>query len=190
VQIETTVSDFFDVRVGIVNGKEKFYLTDRTADGNYVTRFRTGENEYKNYYFIDHITNILDLPDDIREYFLNHKGELINRKIKSFNENNWWKYGAVRNKSSMISDTNRIYVPEKTRIANPFFLGSPNEMYCGSLLGLFPNKQGINLKKSVEFFNSSTFKNRLEEFFIKTNNKYTFTPSILGKIPLYLSEIQ
>jgi adenine-specific DNA-methyltransferase len=190
VEITSTVSDFFDVRVGIVNGKEKFYLTDRAADGNYVTRFRTGENEYRNYYFIDHITNILDLPDDVREYFLNHKEQLINRKIKSFNEDNWWKYGAVRNKNAMTSDTNRIYVPEKTRVANPFFVGSPNEMYCGSLLGLFPNKPDINLEKAVIFFNSETFKSRLETFFIKTTNKYTFTPSILGKIPLYLSEIQ
>jgi adenine-specific DNA-methyltransferase len=190
VEITTTVSDFFDVRVGIVNGKEKFYLTDRVADGNYITRFRTGENEYRNYYFIDHITNILDLPDDVREYFLNHKEQLINRKIKSFNEDNWWKYGAVRNKNAMTSNTNRIYVPEKTRIANPFFVGSPNEMYCGSLLGLFPNKKGINLERAVTFLNSETFKSRLETFFIKTTNKYTFTPSILGKIPLYLSEIE
>jgi adenine-specific DNA-methyltransferase len=185
---QTILSDYFDVKVGVVSGMDPFYLTDRDADGFFVHRFRTNSG-YKNYYFFDNINNINDLPEDIRDLFLANKEKLINRRIKKYTENDWWKYGAVRNLENMLSDKQRIYVAPKTRIENPFFLGQANELYSGALLGIFPKRDNIDLNKSINFFNSSVFKIRLKEYFIMIEDKYNFTPSVLGKIPLDISEI-
>lgn len=185
---QTILSDYFDVKVGVVSGMDPFYLTDRDADGIFVHRFRTNSG-YKNYYFFDNINNINDLPEDIRDLFLANKEKLINRRIKKYTENDWWKYGAVRNLENMLSDKQRIYVAPKTRIENPFFLGQANELYSGALLGIFPKRDNIDLNKSINFFNSSVFKIRLKEYFIMIEDKYNFTPSVLGKIPLDISEI-
>lgn len=184
----TTLSDFFDVKVGVVSGLDGFYLTNNVEDGVYIHKFRTNSG-YKNYYFFDHINDINLLPEDIRNLFLRNKTKLKNRKIKKYTENDWWKYGAVRNLDNMLSDKNRIYVAPKTRLSNPFFMGSPNELYSGSLLGLFPKNDNIDLQKTINFFNSDVFKERLKQFFIMIEDKFNFTPSVLGKIPLNLNEI-
>lgn len=186
-QATSILSDFFDVKVGVVSGMDDFYLTDREHDGVFVHKFRTNAG-YKNYYFFDD-KDINEVPDDIRQMFISNKEKLINRKIKKYTENDWWKYGAVRNLDNMLSDKNRIYVAPKTRIPNPFFLGDPNELYSGSLLGIFPKNNQINLINAINFFNSDVFKKRLKEYFIMIEDKYTFTPSVLGKIPLNLIEI-
>ena len=185
---QTILSDYFDVKVGVVSGMDDFYLTKKDADGIFIHRFRTNSG-YKNYYFFDNINNINDLPEDIRNLFLANKEKLISRRIKKYTENDWWKYGAVRNLENMLSDKQRIYVAPKTRIQNPFFLGQSNELYSGSLLGIFPKKDDINIIKAINFFNSDVFKIRLKEYFIMIEDKYNFTPSVLGKIPLNLSEI-
>jgi adenine-specific DNA-methyltransferase len=46
-----TLSDFFDVKVGVVSGLDGFYETDRVEDGVYIHKFRTNSG-YKNYYFL------------------------------------------------------------------------------------------------------------------------------------------
>jgi adenine-specific DNA-methyltransferase len=181
------LSDYFDVKVGVVSGMDGMYLTDREADGVFVHRFRTNSG-YKNYYFFDNF-DINDVPEDIRSLFLANKDRLLERRIKKYTENDWWKYGAVRNLDNMLSDKNRIYVAPKTRIENPFFLGQPNELYSGALLGIFPKREDINLNTAINFFNSDVFKKRLKEYFIMIEDKYNFTPSVLGKIPLNLTEI-
>ena len=184
----TTLSDFFNVKVGVVSGMDKVYLTNDDADGVFIHKFRTN-NGYKNYYYFDNIKSIDETPEKIRNHFLAYKIELKNRKIKNYNENDWWKYGAVRNLDLMLGNNKRIYVPPKTRIENPFFMGTPSELYSGALLGLFPKNDKINLEKSILFFNSDVFKKRLKEYFIMINNKFNFTPSVLGKIPLNLQEV-
>jgi hypothetical protein len=146
-------------------------------------------DKIQNYYFFDQINDINLVPEDIRLLFLLNKNKLKNRKIKKYTDNDWWKYGAVRNLENMLSDKNRIYVAPKTRLANPFFMGQSNELYSGSLLGIFPKKDNIDLEKSIMFFNSDIFKNRLKQFFIMIEDKFNFTPSVLGKIPLNLNEI-
>lgn len=66
-------------------------------------------------------------------YLQDFKKQLMQRKIKKFNESNWWKWGRDYHKS----DLPRIYVNTKTRNKKPFFLHKCNA-YDGSILAIFP----------------------------------------------------
>jgi adenine-specific DNA-methyltransferase len=71
------------------------------------------------------------------------KEKLLNRKIKKFNENNWYEWGRKYYKS----DNLRIYVNSKTRNKKPFFIHNI-KAYDGSILAIFPQKK-LN-KKELE----------------------------------------
>ena len=66
-------------------------------------------------------------------YLWGFKTQLLQRKIRKFNETNWWEWGRDYHKSEMP----RIYVNTKTRNKKPFFLHSCNA-YDGSILAIFP----------------------------------------------------
>ena len=66
-------------------------------------------------------------------YLWGFKTQLLQRKIKKFNEANWWDWGRDYYKSEMP----RIYVNTKTRNKKPFFL-HPCNAYDGSILAIFP----------------------------------------------------
>lgn len=66
-------------------------------------------------------------------YLQEFKQRLIQRRIKKFDENNWWQWGRDYYKSEQP----RIYVNTKTRNKKPFFIHSCNA-YDGSVLAIFP----------------------------------------------------
>ena len=61
------------------------------------------------------------------------KPQLINRKIKKFNESNWYEWG----RKYYESEQKRIYVNHKTRQKRPFFIHEA-KAYDGSVLAIFP----------------------------------------------------
>lgn len=75
---------------------------------------------------------------------LPHKDELIARKIKKFDDSNWYMWGRGFYKSNQ----ERIYVNAKTRNANPFFY-HPCKAYDGSVLAIFP-KEDVSADKCKE----------------------------------------
>jgi adenine-specific DNA-methyltransferase len=61
-----------------------------------------------------------------------HKEELLARRVKTFDESNWWQWGR-----HFPINLKRIYVNGRTRKAEPFFLHDCNA-FDGSVLALFP----------------------------------------------------
>jgi adenine-specific DNA-methyltransferase len=82
------------------------------------------------------------------EYLLKHKEVLINRKIKKFNENNWFEWG----RKIYFTEKEKIYVNTKTRDLKPFFTHNSN-FFDGSLLCLEP-KENININEWVNILNN------------------------------------
>ena len=64
---------------------------------------------------------------------LEYKDRLIKRKIKKFDETNWFMWG----RNYYQSDNARIYVNCKTRNKKPFFTHKC-KAYDGSVLAIFP----------------------------------------------------
>jgi adenine-specific DNA-methyltransferase len=179
------ISDYFDVKVGIVTGLESVYkiCDDIILEPECTIDMMTTSKTFVRYLFLDEFNNEGDIPPISREFVLNKKEQLLKRKIKKFNENNWWKYGAIRNIKYMKSDKPRIYGLMKTRDQNPFWIGPPNSYFSGGVFALFPKKNVvIDLEKVVTYLNSEKFKEILSESNMYSNNKVSFTPTAFSSL--------
>lgn len=155
-------SDLFFVKVGAVSGMDQIF-TSENGNQMFVSSFtkRTGKLK-KMFYNIKH--------PDLFEF----KDKLMDRKIKNFNENNWWHWG----RGLYESNSDRIYVNCKTRDNKPFFLNE-NKYYDGSVLAIFP-KSGIDMTRAVDFLNKVDW----YELGFKVGGRLCFTQKSLENVYL------
>lgn len=143
--------DYFDIYVGLVSGKESIYKNDEYGN----TIILNGENKKDKYVFIE------KFPcdnDKINKYLENHKEDLINRKIRKFNEKNWFEWGAPRNIKKIRDNMNKdcIYIKNLTRNSKVAFKDKVN-YFGGGLIVLIPKKE-CNLDNILSYINSESFK--------------------------------
>ena len=143
--------DYFDIYVGLVSGKEDVYKNNEFGN----IELLNGEDKIDKYICIE--TYPCD-NDEINKYLLHHKKELIERKIRKFNENNWFEWGAPRNITTINANIGKdcIYVYNLTRKSNISFMGKVN-YFGGGLIMLKPKKE-CNLNNIVAYMNSDKFK--------------------------------
>ena len=143
--------DYFYIYVGLVSGKESVYKNKEFANIEVLN----GEDKLDKYIFIHEYPT---KNENLNTYLLSHKDILINRKIKKFNENNWFEWGAPRNIKSINENMGKdcIYIHNLTRKNKIAFKGKV-KYFGGGLLMLLPKKE-VDLKKIVEYLNSYRFK--------------------------------
>jgi adenine-specific DNA-methyltransferase len=186
VYLGKRVYDYFDIKVGLVTGAEKVFNvgnhTQLSIEG-LISIIGTNKEPSK-YIFVDNFVEFDSIPLDIQLHLLRNKPKLIDRKIKKFNEKNWWNYGALRNFELMSSDRKRIYGLMKTRENDIFWVGNEFEFFGGGLVGLFL-KEGLDLELNevVNKLNSQEFKKIMKESNMYSNNKVSITPSVLSNLP-------
>jgi adenine-specific DNA-methyltransferase len=148
---QTTFKDYFDVYVGIVSGKEDVYKNNQLGNINVLN----GKNKIEKYVYI---TEFPSNKQDINHYLLEHKTDLLSRKIKKFNENNWFEWGAPRNISVMENNAGEdcVYISNLTRNKEVAFVDKV-QYFGGSLIMLKPKKK-CNLYNIVNYLNSEKFK--------------------------------
>ena len=129
-------NDLFFVKVGAVSGADDIFTND-LGNKNFVCSFTKKTGELKTMYY-----------EVINNHLTQNKEKLLTRKIKKFDETNWWKWG----RGYYESNTERIYVNCKTRDNNPFFTNECKN-YDGSILAIFPKKK-INIEQVVNDLNS------------------------------------
>jgi adenine-specific DNA-methyltransferase len=147
-----TFKDYFDIYVGIVSGKESVYKNEKLGN----LQVLNGENKIDNYIYID------KFPcenEEINKYLLTHKKELMERKIRKFNEKNWFEWGAPRNINAINSNIGRecIYIYTFTRKKIVSFVDKV-KYFGGGLIMLKPKKK-CDLNNIVSYLNNDTFKN-------------------------------
>jgi len=143
--------DYFNIYVGMVSGKEEVFKN--TEFGNIDVLNGLG--------VVDRYIYYEELPpnnDELRLYLFTNKDVLIGRKIKKFNENNWFEWGAARNLKAIRENMGRecIYIYNLTRHPNVAFKGMV-QYFGGNLLMLVP-KRDCNLDRIIEYLNSPSFK--------------------------------
>ena len=144
--------DYFDIFVGIVSGKEAVYKNDKYGNIEVLN----GKDKLDKYIFIE---NYPCENKKINKYLMKHKTELIERKIKKFDENNWFEWGAPRNITAINSNIGKdcIYIYNLTRKISVAFMGKVN-LFGGGLIMLIPKKK-CNLITITTYINSDKFKN-------------------------------
>lgn len=154
------VSELFDVYVGIVSGKEEVF---KNEIGNISVI--NGEDDVSKYIYLE------SFPSDneqINRYLLSYKHSLVERRIRKFNENNWYQWGAIRNVDVVRRNIGRecIYVHTLTRKKKVAFRGVVG-YFGGGLLMMLPKKECdidriINTLNSTSFRENFTFSNRFK----------------------------
>jgi len=143
--------DYFNIYVGLVSGKEEIYKNKELGNIDLLN----GEDKIDKYIYID------KYPcdnDGINNYLFLNKKILIERKIRKFNDNNWFEWGAPRNITTIKNNIGKdcIYIYNLTRKTKIAFLGKVN-YFGGGLIILIPKKD-CDLTNIISYLNSNTFK--------------------------------
>jgi adenine-specific DNA-methyltransferase len=106
---------------------------------------------------------------------LPHHDRLIARRIRPFDETNWWHWGRGLPRSSAP----RIYVNSKTRQPKPFFL-HPCNNFDGAVLGVFPHRPDVDLAALCEALNAVDW----GDLGFVCDGRYIFSQRSLANAPL------
>jgi adenine-specific DNA-methyltransferase len=145
----TPLSSRFHVYVGLVSGKDTVYCS---PIGNMDILCDKGKQQK----FI--FTETYPTADAaINTHLLAHKPALLERKIRKFNETNWYEWGAPRNIVSMRANQGKpcIYMRTMTRNQEVCFIGTV-QYFGGTLLCLIPKTDisETELARVADFLNS------------------------------------
>ncbi|NJD25826.1 MAG: class I SAM-dependent methyltransferase [Betaproteobacteria bacterium] len=126
-------ADVFAVKVGAVSGADPIF-THAKGNMEFVCSktVETGETR-RMLYGIKH------------PHLEKHKAELLARRVRRFDESNWWQWG----RAFPINLKPRIYVNGRTRRREPFFLHDCNA-FDGAILALFPRHERIARRELIE----------------------------------------
>lgn len=157
-------SDIFFVKVGAVSGCDKLFESEEFGNEDFVCSYTQKTGRTKRMIF-----NVL------HESLIPHKRSLLNRKIRSFNEDNWFQWG----RNHYISTEKRIYVNAKTRNRAPFFTHQCNN-YDGSVLAIFPKNQNVDIEEVCDALNDINW----YELGFMCDGRYLFSQKSLENTPL------
>ena len=146
------IDELFSVYVGVVTAKENVYKNEKFGNIDLLN----SENDINKYIYI---TKFPSENKQINKYLLKHKEVLLNRRIRKFNEKNWFEWGAPRNIKIMEEQKNKdcIYVKTLTRDKKVAF--KEKVMYFGGkLLMLLPKQTNIDLDKIIHIINDEKTK--------------------------------
>ena len=162
-QTKSCLRDFFNVKVGAVSGADDIFSDDKKGCTDFVCSQTAGTGKTRRM--------IYNRYDPALEP---HKTVLMNRRIRQFDESNWWEWG----RRYYASDAPRIYVNCKTRNPKPFFT-SPTLAYDGSVLALFPKKD-LDIEKAVKTLNKVNW----ESLGFVCDGRLQFTQKALENAPV------
>jgi adenine-specific DNA-methyltransferase len=181
------LDDFMSAKVGIVSGADPIFRVDDPSlyEKEGLVQYLTTKGLE---WFIDvnHVASETDLPPKIQAFLLSHKKRLITRRIAKFDENNWWKYGAIRNRDAMLTDADRFYVYGKTRSSSPFFASPGAVFYSGGVMGVFVKDElpeNVMVEDVVALLNSDIYRTLFVSMQLTTGNKLSLQPSTLATLP-------
>lgn len=115
-------SDLFFVKVGAVSGDDEVFQSREHGNLDFVCSRTAQTGELRRMIYNRRIPYL----EPFRE-------RLLSRRIRPFDESNWWQWG----RGYHLSQQPRIYVNGKTRNPRPFFV-HPNIHYDGAVLAIFP----------------------------------------------------
>ncbi len=152
-------NEIFEVKVGAVSGNDKIFTNNEFGNCDFVFSATRKTGKTKRMIF-----------NEFHPFLETFKNELLARKIRLFDEKNWWQWGRLHH----ISGKKRIYVNAKTRTKNPFFVHHSND-YDGSVLAIFPKNQNADIHHLCDKLNAVNW----DELGFVCNGRYIFSQKSL-----------
>ncbi|MDR1367172.1 MAG: class I SAM-dependent methyltransferase [Candidatus Accumulibacter sp.] len=135
-------SDIAFVKVGAVSGADDLYANEDAGNCDFVCSSTATTGKTRRMIWCE-----AGKPPP--EILIPHKERLIARRVRRFDESNWWYWG----RTCFHSEQPRIYVNCKTRREKPFFVHEcPN--YDSSVLALFPHDPDVDVRALADALNS------------------------------------
>jgi len=162
------LGDLFSVKVGGVSGADDLYSS---LPGNRDFIFSETVSTGKTRRMLWQAPGS-PAPDPA---VLPHKERLIARRIRPFDESNWWQWG----RGYPQTDAPRIYVNGRTRKPQPFFLHDCPH-FDGAVMALFPHERQADLPALTHALNAVDWR----ELGFVCDGRYIFTQRSLENAPL------
>lgn len=163
-----TLGDHFQIRVGAASGADARF-THEQGNAEFVcsTTRATGRTRRMIY-------------EQEHPALAAHKEALLARRIRTFTEANWWRWG----RPIPVTPAPRIYVNVKTRHREPFFI-HPAIHFDGAVLALFP-KASMRLERAVAALNQMNW----SEMGFMCDGRLLFSQASLSAAPVACETIQ
>jgi adenine-specific DNA-methyltransferase len=151
------LKDYFDVYVGMASGCEQ--VLKNNLFGNHELLIE--KDKIEKYIIINDFDN---QNEDLKDYLNSYKKLLKLRRIRNIDDNNWYEFGLLRNKSKidLLKGKSAIYMYSLTRKEQVSF--QTNVMYFGGNLLLIIPKEKYENKLDLEllnnYFNSNIFREK------------------------------
>lgn len=157
-------SDLFFVKVGAVSGDDAVFASEEDGTLAFVCSETAATGRLRRM--------IYNTPHPT---LLPHRERLLARRIRRFDETNWWQWG----RGYHLSESPRIYVNCKTRNARPFFVHD-NIHYDGAVLAVFPHDPRLDVHAACAALNEVDW----AELGFVCDGRYLFSQRSLENAPL------
>ncbi len=162
------LSDLAFVKVGAVSGADDLYVSDVYGNRDFVCSSTVADGLTRRMIWCE-----TGAPP--AEALLAHKERLMARRIRHYDETNWWQWG----RGYYQSEQPRIYVNGKTRRPQPFFVHDcPN--YDGAVLAIFPHDRTLDVKTLADALNGVEW----SDLGFVCDGRFLFTQRSLEQSPL------
>lgn len=162
------LSDIASVKVGAVSGLDEVYCSDAHGNRDFVCSETQASGQTRRMIWCEP-------GEPPPEALLPHKERLLARRIKSFDESNWWQWG----RAYPLTRKPRLYVNGKTRRADPFFRHRCLN-FDGSVLALFPQREDVDLDRLRDRLNRVDW----ADLGFVCDGRFLFTQRSLENAPL------
>lgn len=162
------LSDIAAVKVGAVSGLDAVYADPEHGNRDFVCSetARTGRTRRMIW---------CEPGEPPPAALLSQRERLLARRIRRFDESNWWHWGRGYHRSGRP----RVYVNSRTRGTRPFFL-HPCLAYDGSVLALFPHAPDVDVAALAAALNEVDW----AALGFVCDGRYLFTQRSLENAPL------
>ncbi len=162
------LSDIAFVKVGAVSGADDLYASEAYGNRSFVCSATVATGATRRMLWCEP-----GAPPP--RALLAHKERLIARRIRPFDESNWWQWGRGYHRSTQP----RVYVNNKTRRPRPFFVHHCTN-YDGAVLAIFPRHPEVDVAALAAALNSVDW----ADLGFVCDGRFLFTQRSLEQTPL------
>lgn len=162
------LADIAFVKVGAVSGADDLYASEAYGNRSFVCSSTVATGATRRMLWCEPGAP----PPAV---LLPHRERLIARRIRPYDESNWWQWGRGYHQSAQT----RVYVNNKTRRPQPFFVHRCRH-YDGAVLAIFPHDPAVDVVKLAAALNGVDW----ADLGFVCDGRYLFTQRSLEQTPL------